>query len=224
MFRALLCVTLAAQTLASVPPYVAPTYRDGAVPPVLLRAVGGGEVWLEVPVTRDGVIPRVTVLRSTPPFTDALTTAVNGWRFAPAEADIPPPPDAPPRTPATRDRVDATVFVGAVFLPPSLNVPTLGEPPKDLAAPSSPATPFPIATTRPVFPLRALAGGVVLVEALVGPMGDVEEARVLSSSPPFDQPALDAARSWKFRPSRVNGVAVPSLAYLVFGFPQPVTR
>ena len=224
MVRALLCVTLAAQTLTSLPPYAAPKYRDGAVPPVLLRAVAGGEVWLEVPVTRDGVIPRVTLLRSTPPFTDALTTAVNGWRFAPAEAEIPPAPDAPPRTPSTRDRVDATVFVGAVFLPPSLNAPTLGEPPKDLAAPSSPGTPFPIATTRPMYPLRAVAGGVVLVEALVGRMGDVEQAKVLSSAPGFDQAALDAARQWKFTPSRVQGINVPSYAYLVFGFAQPVTR
>ena len=116
------------------------------------------------------------------------------------------------------------MFVGAVFLPPSLNAPTLGEPPKDLAAPSSPGTPFPIATTRPMYPLRAVAGGVVLVEAMVGAMGDVEEAKVLSSAPGFDQAALDAARQWKFTPSRVRGSNVPSYVYLVFGFAQPVTR
>jgi TonB family protein len=222
MFRAFLCVAFLLQATAP-PPYVAARYVAGALPPVPIRAVGGGEVWLEVPVTRDGVIPGIKVLRATPPFTEALTTAVNGWRFAPAEQDVPPVPGAPPVSPAAREHVDATVLVAAVFLPPTLNAPTLGEAPKDLAAPSSPGTPVPVATTRPSYPPRALMSGVVLVEVRVAPSGDVAEAKVISSAPSFDQPALDAALQWKFRPGRVRGAAVEAFAYIAFGFAQPIT-
>jgi TonB family protein len=198
--RIFLCFAFILQTTTALPPYVAARYVGGGLPPVSIRAVGGGEVWLEVPVTRDGVIPGIKVLRATPPFTDALTTAVNGWRFAPAEQDVPPVPGAPPTALAARDHVDATVLVAAVILPPSLNAPTLGEPPKDFAAPSSPGTPVPSATSWPLFPPRALMGGIVLVEARIAPSGDVADAKVIASAPPFDQPALDAARQWKFRP------------------------
>ena len=68
-----------------------------------------------------------------------------------------------------------------------------------------------------------MAGGVVLVEVSVDGAGMVKDARVIGSAPPFDQAALDAARKWRFQPARVNGHATPAYAYLVFGFPQPVT-
>ena len=39
---------------------------------------------------------------------------------------------------------------------------------------------------------------------------------------PFDEPALQAARQWRFSPGQIKDNA-DSYAYLIFGFPQPVT-
>ena len=225
MFRTILCAALVFQAVTSPAPSVPvpARYRGGVLPPIPIRALGGGEVSLEVSVSRDSVVTGIKVLRATPPFTDALSTAVQGWQFTPAEQDVEPVPGAPPVSPTPRERVDSTVLVAGIFRPPALNAPTLGEPPKDVAGPSSLETPYPLSTTMPLYPPRALASGVVLIEVRVAPGGDVAEAKVVTSAPPFDQPALDAALRWTFRPGRVRGLAVPKLAYLVFGFPQPVT-
>lgn len=226
MFRTILCAALVVQAAATSPAPSVPVparYRGGVLPPIPIRALGGGEVFLELSVSRDSVITGIKVLRATPPFTDALTTAVHGWQFMPAEQDVEPVLGAPPVSPTPREPADSTVLVAGLFLPPALNAPTLGEPPRDVAAPSSPETPFPLSTPVPLYPPRALMGGLVLVEVRVAPGGDVTEAKVVASWPPFDQPALDAALQWKFRPGRVRGLAVPKLAYLVFGFSQPVT-
>jgi outer membrane biosynthesis protein TonB len=51
----------------------------------------------------------------------------------------------------------------------------------------------------------------------------VVEATALGSAPPFDAPALAAAKQWRFRPARINGRATATYVYLVFGFPEPIT-
>ena len=99
--------------------------------------------------------------------------------------------------------------------------PTLGEPIRDTGAPSE-EVPFPLTVAVPPFPPLARDPGVVLIEARVDPNGAVVDARVRQASPPFDDPALGAARQWRFRPARVRGKAVASLVYIVFAFPVPV--
>jgi TonB family protein len=114
------------------------------------------------------------------------------------------------------------VLVAALFRPPALNSPTLGEASRDVAQ-ASRETPFPVTTVSPLYPPQALFDGVVLVEVLVGIDGRVEQSKVLRSAPPFDAPALDAARQWTFLPALVQGVRTETFAYIVFGFRQPVT-
>ena len=223
MFRRLLCAALLFQAPSPAPPYLPAQYRSGAPPVVSIQAVGGGDVLLEISVSRDGDVTSVKTLRATPPYTDALSAAARGWQFLPAEQEIEPKAGEPPVSPRPRERVDSTVLAAGVFLPPTINTPTLGEAPKDLARPSSPETPYPISTTRPIYPPRALMGGVVVVEVRVTPDGRVADAAVVSSAPSFDQVALEAARQWTFRPGRVRGVAVEKLAYIVFAFRQPLT-
>jgi hypothetical protein len=45
----------------------------------------------------------------------------------------------------------------------------------------------------------------------------------VQSAPPFDQPALDAVRTLRFRPPTVHGRAAPSVVYVAAAFRQPVT-
>jgi TonB family protein len=176
------------------------------MPRVPVLAVSGGEVFLEVLVTADGRVAAVDVLRTTPPFTEALVDAVRRWQFTRAVA---------PQTGSSR------VFVAGIFAPPVLQGPTLGEPPHDFGAPHE-DVPSPIFWTRAAYPPNATGAGAVLIETIIGDSAHPIDTRVVLSAPGFDEAALDTARSWSFRPARRDGQVVATHAYIVFGFRPPV--
>ena len=118
--------------------------------------------------------------------------------------------------------VASKVLVAALFRAPALLTPTQGERPANVA-PGSAEVAFPTSTREPPYPPQAGSGGVVLIEAFVDATGKVTQTRVIGSAPPFDQPALDVARQWGFRPARVRGRPTATYVYLIFGFPAPVT-
>lgn len=63
----------------------------------------------------------------------------------------------------------------------------------------------------PVYPAiaqQARIEGMVILEAVIGPHGRVEDLRVLRSVPLLDQAALDAVRQWRFTPTLLNGEPV----------------
>ena len=65
---------------------------------------------------------------------------------------------------------------------------------------------------EPVYPeiaRRAGVSGVVILEAVIDPNGNVTDVRVLRSIPLLDQAAMDAVRQWKYEPTLLNGVPVP---------------
>ena len=147
-------------------------------------------------------VAAVTRLRTTPPFTNLVVDAVRQWSFTAGEG--------------------GAILVAAVIRPPALYGPTLGEPPRDVA-PGPDRIPFPVATVLPPYPPLARASGVVLVEARVDRAGVVIETTVRRSAPPFDEAACAAVRQWRFRPAVAGGQAVSSVAYVLLGFPTPVT-
>jgi protein TonB len=68
-----------------------------------------------------------------------------------------------------------------------------------------------IVDIKPVYPelaLRARVQGAVIIEAVIGTNGAVEDARVLRSIPLLDPAALDAVRQWRYTPTLLNGVPV----------------
>jgi TonB family protein len=192
----------------------------GAVPPIPIAMVSGGQVFLELTVDFDGRVAGVKTLRSTPPLTGLVTDAVRGWRFEPSLRSTQSATETI-HFAITMARL-TSVFVGAVYRAPVLIGPTLGTGSTDVSTPD-PETPMPITVGSASFPPDALCGGVVLVEAAIDATGNVSDARVVASAPPFDRPALDAALQFRFRPGRVDGVPAPAYAYLIFGFPQPIT-
>ncbi len=215
-FRSVLVTACAVAALAAADVPTPARYRDGMLPKLPTEALGGGQVFVELAVSDSGAVDRVTPLRTTPPFTEPMIEAIRDWRFLPAEEVIDPD--------TGRQRVRSTVLVAGVFRAPVLvNAPVAGEPPTDVAA-ASDDTPFPLAPVAPPFPSRALAGGIVLVEVQVSAAGAVTDARLLRSAPPFDGPALDAARRWTFRPARLHGRPTATLAYILFGFREPVVE
>ena len=182
--------------------------QSGGLPIVPVQAVSAGEVLLSVTVSPAGAVAAIDVLRTTPPFTEAVVTTVRAWRFAPAQDE-------------QRKPVISRVLVGAVFGSPSLRVPTVGEPPKDVA-PAATALPMPLTTPIPQYPPNARTAGTVMIETLVAPSGKVVAVTAIRSNPPFDEPAMEAARGWVFRPPQGPGLPPNTYAYLIFAFRQPV--
>jgi TonB family protein len=198
--------------------YVPARYRTGAVPALPAMAVGGGQVIVELAIDRAGGVTAVTPLRTTPPFTALVLEAVRDWQFLPAEERA-----APARAGESGSRmvVPSKVLVVAVFRPPAMNAPALGELPRDVAR-ASEEDAFPLAISIPTFPPTAAGSGVVLLEARVNRAGEVDQVAVRRSAPPFDAAARAALKEWKFRPARVRAKPVSTFAYVVFGFPVPV--
>jgi TonB family protein len=133
---------------------------------------------------------------------------------------VPKVPDDPRSI--VSEPVASKVLIACVFRPPSLNSPTLGEPPKDVR-PASDDVAGPLNTVTPAYPPMASADGVVVVQVIVGVSGRVVTAATVSSAPGFDEAALAAARQWMFRPARIHGRLEETFAYLVFAFRRPVT-
>ena len=182
--------------------------QQGGLPIVPVQAVAAGEVLLSLSVSPTGSVGAVDVLRTTPPFTDVVAAAVRGWRFAPAVDD-------------RRKPMASRVLVGAMFTAPSLRVPTVGVPPKDVT-PAATALPMPLTTPMPLFPPSARFGGTVMLETLVSPSGKVVAVTTIHSSPPFDEPAMESARGWLFRPPQGPGLPPNNYAYLIFAFRTPL--
>jgi TonB family protein len=208
-------------TAAAAPGEVRPAqFLNGPVPPLPVVMVAGGQVFLELVIDLDGRVAGVKILRASPPLTSLLTNAVGSWRFEPSRTTIETVTQSI-RFSVTTPRV-GRVFVGAVFRPPSIGAPTLGREPSE-GDPADPETPFPTAVVTPPFPPAAFVGGIVLTEVQVETDGTVSDVCVLESAPPFDSAAVEAARKFRFRPAVVAGKAVPAYAYLLFGFPAPIT-
>ena len=73
----------------------------------------------------------------------------------------------------------------------------------------------------PLYPEGArLAGahGIVVIDAIIDRHGNVTEPRVIQSVPLLDDAALTAVREWKYRPTHVNGVAVPFSTTITIAF------
>jgi TonB family protein len=200
-------------------PWTPARYRGGEIPALPALAVGGGEVVLELTVGDDGRVSEVKPLRTTAPFAERLAARAAEWQFAPAEEESTEPPargGTPPR-----QTVSSKVLVVGVYRPPVLRGPTLGQPPRDVGAPSSEVA-FPQSTSTPRFPPSARGAGQVVIEARVEADGAVRDVKVLQARPPFETAALTALGQWSFRPAQRRGVSVPSFVYIVFGFPEIV--
>jgi protein TonB len=82
--------------------------------------------------------------------------------------------------------------------------------------------PVVIRRVQPVYPKLAIAArmnGTVIVECIIDKSGRVREAHVLTStSPMFNQSAIDAVQQWQFAPGSLHGTAVDTIFDLTVTF------
>ena len=82
-------------------------------------------------------------------------------------------------------------------------------------------TPTKVRDSKPVYPPIAQSArvqGVVILEAIIGPDGNVAHARVLRSIPMLDAAALSAVSQWQFTPTHLDGQPVPVIMTVTVNF------
>ena len=73
----------------------------------------------------------------------------------------------------------------------------------------------------PVYPPVAQSArvqGIVILEAVIGPNGNVTEVKVLRSVPLLDEAAITAVKQWQYTPTLLNGVPVPVIMTVTVNF------
>jgi protein TonB len=105
-------------------------------------------------------------------------------------------------------------------------------PPTANVAPAVPDVPIPVRgdvkapvvihRVNPLYPRSALAihlNGIVVVECIIDKTGHVHDARVISSSSPlFNQSAIDAVEQWQFAPGTLYGNKIDTIFDLTVTF------
>jgi TonB family protein len=184
-----------------------PRLNEGAPPALSPRQHGQCHAAFDVHIDSQGSVIGVRLLYGTGALRRDLEGAVAHWRFDPAAED------GEPR--------EAHVLVVALFRAAALYALGPCSPP-DIALLTPSALPIPLAMSPPAYPARSSGAGVVIVEVTVGPSGQVRSTRTVGARTGFDGVAEQAARAWRFVPGHQKGRPIPTRAYLVFGFPEPV--
>jgi TonB family protein len=207
--RALVTAFAGVVSLAFVSaPFQPARFLSGSVPQPPPQTIGWLAAVFDAHLTESGAVEKIEWLGGSDPLATLLHDHLIGWRFAPARDD--------------GDAVNARVLIAAIYRPatllnqtgPSLAPPTEGD--------DSSPVPRPLWMPPPAYPPQAIGDGVAVVELQVTAQGQVAAASVVrSAGTAFDSSALQAARRWQFAPAPPSA-SRPTLAYVIFGFRQPV--
>jgi TonB family protein len=143
------------------------------------------------PIGIDGRVPPRLLGTPTAKAGLAALAAVRQWRFnQPYDAPLLLTIDFGTNSPEpARERADGLTLRAGTDVPP----------------------PAKIVDVRPVYPpeaIKARITGAVIIQAEIGPTGDVESATVTRSVPLLDEAALTAVRQWKYQPTLIKGEPV----------------
>ena len=75
-----------------------------------------------------------------------------------------------------------------------------------------------VAPSYPEIARQARVQGVVILEAIIGVDGKVEQLRVMRSQPLLDDAALAAVREWEYTPTLLNGQPTPVIMTVTVQF------
>jgi peptidyl-prolyl cis-trans isomerase A (cyclophilin A) len=114
-----------------------------------------------------------------------------------------------------------TIVRGEDALPPNPAAAAPGATPKRIAISAGVASAMLQSKVPPAYPIAAKSAGVsgtVVLGAVIGGDGSVEELKVISGPAELQQAALDAVRQWKYQPYLLNGnpIEVQTFINVVF--------
>jgi len=181
-------------TMPSVISEVKPVYTAEAV-----RARLQGIVKMAVVVNADGTVGDVRVVDSLDPLLDGQAiAAMKQWRFKPGmKGDV---------------AVPVRVEVEMTFTLRETPGPRVGSP-EALKPGNGVLVPKVLSEVKPEYPAAVKEKriqGVVVMDCVVLPSGDVGDIRVTTSlEPSLDAAAVRALRKWRFQPGTKDGQAVP---------------
>ena len=143
--------------------------------------------------------PELAQMAGQPPLSDIRTLAT-GFQELSAKA-IPPPPLAVGPAPVVPTVAPVPTAVTSAVAPAVARVYT--------AADTKVLMPAAIKQDLPPFSGRVSETSVGALEIIINERGQVESATIRESvSPAYDRLAVDAARSWRFKPAMLDGVPV----------------
>jgi hypothetical protein len=178
------------------------------------NSVANGLVFLYVTIGKAGNVEDVVVARELASVNDAATQAVKSWRFSPGTLGGKP--------------AVARLAIAVVFCPPwpyggQLKLSPLPEEVKGATGPYPSRPPDVTVGTFP--PNITIAGGTVVLEAVINPSGDLDYAKVIKDFPGLTAPALrDVNEKWKFKRALMDGQPVRSTMVVAFAFRPPVAN
>lgn len=180
--------------------------------------------------------PRETMMQFVPPFVPVVPAPMPARRAPPtpvARGPIGAPVVAP-------DNIG--VETGVIFQPADVHTTSIdgivggidvGRVAVDVPPPAPTVTPDPVVVgghikapmrtkyVKPEYPMiarQAWIQGVVIIEAVIGATGKVEQARVLRSHPLLEQAALSAVKEWEYTPTQLNGRPTPVIMTVTVQF------
>ena len=182
-------------------------------------------VLIVMPLIATDILPSPrTTLEFDVPYVPVVPSAPPARRTAPPRA-VPGTTGAPVVAPDTIGAEPGIVFqpgdvdtsaidslvggIGVEQVTADALPPAVAAPPAPIRAGGNIKPPTRIKYVVPDYPAIAKANkveGVVIIEAIIGTDGNVENAKVLRGKPLLDGSALEAVRSWQYTPTLLNGM------------------
>jgi protein TonB len=204
-------LSIAAHAAALAAVLVIPLVAAGDLP-AIRRAITFGDIEI-MPVAPPP--PRLRTARPPAAHVEAPARAA-----APVD---PPPAIGPERIEASESAIDIAGDPNGVdgAIPIDSDRTFVPPPPPQPERPTGPirpggriVAPQRIVYVQPVYPSIAQSAGIegrVVIQAIVGPSGEVTDVRVVKSVGFLDDAALAAVRRWKYTPTLLNGTPVSVL-------------
>jgi periplasmic protein TonB len=176
--------------------------------------------------------PPAAATTTTPPRAQVKSEILNnGWNAPskiPKRIEIAQEPKGPPMpVTALDEKGDKDGVVGSIFdgFPTGPPVVKRAEPGKSLSISSGVMAGNLLEKTLPEYPAIARAAriqGVVVLQATISTTGGIKDLRVVSGPPMLQQAAIDAVRSWHYKPYLLNEtpVEVETTINVVFNLGQ----
>ena len=121
------------------------------------------------------------------------------------------------QTTGVENLVEGLGQIGVVVEQP----PAVLDPPEPVRPGGAIKPPTRIKNVAPIYPNIARINrvqGMVMIDAIIGVDGRVENARVIRSTPLLDEAALEAVRAWEYSPTLLNGRPTPVIMTVTVHF------